>query len=60
MKRRNLLFRVFVSSTFSDLVAERNVLQERVFPKLREFCEQKGARFQAIDLRWGISEEAGV
>ena len=27
-------FRVFVSSTFSDLVAERNALQRRVYPRL--------------------------
>jgi hypothetical protein len=53
-------FRIFVSSTFSDLVAERNALQEHVFPRLRELCERHGARFQAIDLRWGVSEEAGL
>ncbi len=52
-------FRVFVSSTFSDLKAERNALQEQVFPKLRVLCKQHGCRFQAIDLRWGVSEEAG-
>lgn len=52
-------FRIFVSSTFSDLVAERNALQERVFPKLRDLCRGYGCRFQAIDLRWGIREEAG-
>jgi len=52
-------FRVFVSSTFSDLKEERNALQEKVFPRLRELCMQHGCRFQAIDLRWGISEEAG-
>jgi hypothetical protein len=52
-------FRVFVSSTFSDLKAERNALQERVFPRLRELCARRGTRFQAIDLRWGVSEEAG-
>jgi WD40 repeat protein len=51
-------FRIFVSSTFSDLKKERDALQARVFPKLREFCAQRGARFQAIDLRWGISSEA--
>ena len=28
-------FRIFVSSTFSDLVAERNALQEHIFPRLR-------------------------
>jgi NACHT domain- and WD repeat-containing protein len=51
-------FRVFISSTFSDLEAERNALQERVFPRLRDLCLARGARFQAIDLRWGVSDEA--
>ena len=53
-------FRIFVSSTFQDLKAERNVLQQVVFPRLRELCAQHGARFQAIDLRWGVSEEASL
>lgn len=53
-------FRIFVSSTFSDLKAERNALHEHVFPRLRELCEQQGARFQAIDLRWGVSDEASL
>jgi hypothetical protein len=53
-------FRVFVSSTFEDLTAERNALQDRVFPRLRALCAARGARFQAIDLRWGISEEAAL
>jgi hypothetical protein len=60
MARRDLTFRVFVSSTFSDLVAERSALQEHVFPRLREFCRKHGARFQATDLRWGISNEAAL
>ena len=53
-------FRIFVSSTFSDLKQERNALQKNVFPKLRELCTSYGCRFQAIDLRWGVSEEAGL
>jgi WD40 repeat protein len=53
-------FRVFVSFTFDDLIDERNVLQEHVFPKLEAFCLEKGARFQAVDLRWGVREEAGL
>src|SRR5690348_8718588 len=53
-------FRVFVSSTFEDLKAERNALQQRVFPELVKFCAAKGARFQGIDLRWGVREEAGL
>ena len=53
-------FRVFVSSTFEDLKAERDALQRDVFPKLRTLCEQHGARFQAIDLRWGVRDEAAL
>lgn len=52
-------FRIFVSSTFSDMKEERNALQKNVFPKLRALCEKNGCRFQAIDLRWGVSQEAG-
>jgi len=58
--RRDLTFRVFVSSTFNDLKAERNVLQVVAFPRLREYCRQRGAHFQAIDLRWGVSQEASL
>lgn len=53
-------FRVFVSSTFSDLKAERNALQERVFPELRQLAAEHGCRFQPIDLRWGVSDEASL
>jgi len=60
MPRTSRPFRVFVSSTFSDLKAERNALHERVFPRLRELCQAHGCRFQAIDLRWGVSEEAAL
>jgi len=34
-------------------------LQQGVFPRLKQLCLTNGLRFQAIDLRWGISEEAG-
>ena len=53
-------FRVFVSSTFEDLRNERNALQRDVFPKLRALCERHGARFQAIDLRWGVRDQAAL
>lgn len=52
-------FRIFLSSTFSDMKAERNALQHEVWPKLATLCSRHGYRFQAIDLRWGVSEEAG-
>ncbi len=41
--------RLFVSSTFSDIKPERDVLQRDVFPKLRQLCLSSGLRFQAID-----------
>ena len=53
-------FRIFVSSTFSDLTAERNALQERVFPRLRDLAAAHRCHFQAIDLRWGVSDEASL
>jgi hypothetical protein len=53
-------FRVFVSSTFSDLKAERDALHRKVFPNLRELCIRHGCRFQAIDLRWGVRQEAAL
>jgi WD40 repeat protein len=53
-------FRLFVSSTFADTTVERNALQKHVFPKLQQLCAGRGARFHAIDLRWGVSEEAAL
>ncbi len=60
MTRTARTFRVFVSSTFSDLKEERNALHKEVFPKLRELCAKHDCRFQTIDLRWGVPEEAGL
>ncbi len=59
MVQASRTFRVFVSSTFDDLKVERNAIQGRVFPRLKTLCTERGTRFQAIDLRWGVSEEAG-
>ena len=59
MSAAHRTIRLFVSSTFSDFKAERDLLQREVFPKLQRLCLSKGLRFQAIDLRWGVPEEAG-
>jgi hypothetical protein len=53
-------FRVFVSSTFEDLKGERDALQADVFPRVRELCESRHSRFQAIDLRWGVRHESAL
>jgi hypothetical protein len=48
--------RVFVSSTFDDMHAERDYLVKEVFPRLREWCEQRRLRLVDVDLRWGVTE----
>lgn len=58
MPQQTKIFRVFVSSTFSDMKEERRILQKNVFPRLEKFCESKGAKFQSVDLRWGVNEES--
>jgi Domain of unknown function (DUF4062) len=47
--------RVFISSTFRDMHAERDHLVTVVFPELRERVEQLGLEFFDVDLRWGVS-----
>ncbi|HBL28013.1 MAG TPA: hypothetical protein DD490_14350 [Acidobacteria bacterium] len=48
------VIRLFVSSTFADLDAEREVLVKDVFPRFRRLCEERGVAFSDVDLRWGI------
>ena len=50
--------RVFISSTFTDMQAEREELVKRVFPELRAMCEERGVTFTEVDLRWGVTDEA--
>lgn len=49
--------RVFVSSTFQDMQAEREELIKRIFPQLRALCEERAVTWGEIDLRWGITDE---
>lgn len=49
--------RVFVSSTFRDMQAERDELVKRTFPKLRRLCESRDVTWGEVDLRWGITDE---
>jgi WD40 repeat protein len=58
MPTQTKTFRIFVSSTFSDMRHERKILQTEVFPKLEALCSKAGAQFQAVDLRWGVNEES--
>lgn len=50
--------KVFISSTFKDMNAERDVLIRNVFPRLKEWAEEKlKVMVQEVDLRWGVTEE---
>ena len=55
---RNRYIRFFISSTFADMAKERNVLQ-KLFSRLNKEFSQKGWQIESVDLRWGISQEAG-
>lgn len=52
---RNVRF--FISSTFSDMAPERDVLIKFVFPRLKKLCHERGVFLSQIDLRWGITAE---
>jgi len=54
----NRVIRVFVSSTFRDMQAERDELILRVFPQLRRLCEERGVSF--VDQREDPSKRGGV
>jgi nephrocystin-3 len=49
--------RVFVSSTFRDMVEDRNELMAQVWPALRKICRGRSVEFVEVDLRWGVTEE---
>ena len=41
------IVRIFTSSTFTDMLMERNTLMEYVYPKIKEYCrERHGLEFQ--------------
>ncbi len=52
----NRRIRVFISSTFRDMVEERNDLMTHTWPELRRLCRQRHVELVEVDLRWGIAE----
>ncbi|XP_066285006.1 NACHT domain- and WD repeat-containing protein 1-like isoform X3 [Branchiostoma lanceolatum] len=51
------IVRIFMSSTFADMAKERNILLQKAYPELREFCQKQGLDFQVMDMRWGVRDE---
>jgi tetratricopeptide (TPR) repeat protein len=59
--RKNLIenrhIRIFISSTFKDMEAEREYLINNIFPGLRRYCAERDITLTELDLRWGITED---
>ena len=45
---------VFISSTFTDMQAERDWLRDHVIPELQERLRERRHHLEPIDLRWGV------
>lgn len=56
MAQSDRTIRVFVSSTFRDMHAERDHLVRFVFPELKERCRKQKVNLIDVDLRWGVTE----
>ena len=52
--------RLFISSTFRDMHAERDYLVRFVFPRIREELLKRRLYFIDIDLRWGLNAEDDI
>ena len=56
MKQAGVL-RIFFSSPFKGMEAEREEFTKTYWPKIDSFCKSKGLQFVPVDMRWGITEE---
>ena len=56
MKLKKRFIRIFISSTFSDMMQEREYLMKIIFPELRKRCKVRFLEITEVDLRWGIPE----
>lgn len=52
--------RIFISSTFRDMQAERDHLVRFIFPRLREQLLARRIRLVDVDLRWGVTGDQDV
>ena len=48
------LFNIY---SFVDMRAERNKLMKNVIPRLKTFCSERDLDFQAVDMRWGVTDD---
>lgn len=55
MKKKRIV-RIFISSTFREMISERDEIQQLVFTKIRFWARKLGVLVLPIDLCWGITE----
>ncbi len=53
----NRHIRLFISSTFKDMIDERSYLMTQTFPLLRKLAAERNVTLTELDLRWGITED---
>ena len=34
------------------------MLMENIYPKIKDFCRERGLEFQVVDMRWGVRDES--
>ena len=49
--------KIFISSTFCDMDAERDAIMNRVYPAVAQALAPKHIHVDFIDLRWGVSTQ---
>ncbi len=49
-----LFFRIFL---ISDFKAERNILHQKAFPRLKSYCNDLGLDLNVVDMRWGLTDD---
>ena len=53
----NYRYNIFISSTFRDMDAERDVIKYNVLPLMNERYRKYGVEFHVVDLRFGVNTE---
>ncbi len=50
-------FSVYVSTTLHDMVEERGLLINKVFPEIEKLCAERGVPFSFIDMNAGAQSD---
>ncbi|KAK6191904.1 hypothetical protein SNE40_003480 [Patella caerulea] len=51
------IINLYVCSEFVGTETERTILMQKVYPRVRRYCQELGYDFRAIDLHWSLQDE---